>query len=132
MEKLKELAGKLYLEWLELYNHMESTDNNNNLLAPTKELIKQLQSEILEEEKRRNLTNFSSSEEAVNHPKHYQGNKYECIDVMTDVFGKEKTAAFCELNAFKYQWRADKKGASLQDKKKAIWYLNKYLKLNSD
>ena len=67
--------------------------------------------------------------EMVNHPSHYKNNKYECIDVMLDVFGKEKVLAFCELNAFKYQWRANFKGTDIQDKKKAEWYLNKYIEL---
>ena len=70
--------------------------------------------------------------EMVNHPSHYKNNKYECIDVMLDVFGKEKVAAFCELNAFKYQWRANFKGTDIQDKKKAIWYLNKYIELKEN
>ena len=65
----------------------------------------------------------------VNHPSHYKNNKYECIDVMLDIFGKEKVLAFCELNAFKYQWRANFKGTDIQDKKKAEWYLNKYIEL---
>ncbi|WP_308392840.1 DUF3310 domain-containing protein [Prevotella sp.] len=68
----------------------------------------------------------------VNHPSHYQGSKYECIDVMLDVFGKEKVSAFCELNAFKYQWRANSKGTDIQDKLKAIWYNQKYIELNTD
>lgn len=66
----------------------------------------------------------------VNHPSHYQGTKLECIEAMLDVFGKEKVSAFCELNAFKYQWRSNAKGTNLQDKKKAIWYLDKYIELN--
>lgn len=69
------------------------------------------------------------SKEMVNHPSHYKNGKYEAIDVMTDVFGKDKVADFCELNAFKYLWRADNKGTDIQDKKKAIWYLNKYIEL---
>ena len=40
--------------------------------------------------------------EMVNHPQHYKNNTYECIDVMLDIFDKDKTLAFCELNAFKY------------------------------
>lgn len=67
--------------------------------------------------------------EMVNHPSHYKNGKYEAIDIMLDVFGKDKVADFCELNAFKYLWRADNKGTDIQDKKKAIWYLNKYIEL---
>ena len=73
-----------------------------------------------------------SKKEMVNHPSHYKNNKYECIDVMLDIFGKDKTAAFCELNAFKYLWRANNKGTDIQDKKKAIWYLNKYIELKEN
>lgn len=68
----------------------------------------------------------------INHPSHYKNNKYECIDVMLDIFGKDKTAAFCELNAFKYLWRANNKGTDIQDKKKAEWYINKYIELKEN
>ena len=70
--------------------------------------------------------------EMINHPFHYKNGKYEAIDIMLDIFGKDKTLAFCELNAFKYLWRADNKGTDIQDKKKAIWYLNKYIELKED
>lgn len=70
--------------------------------------------------------------EMVNHPFHYKNGKYEAIDIMIDVFGKDKVADFCELNAFKYLWRADNKGTDIQDKKKAIWYLNKYIELKKE
>lgn len=68
-------------------------------------------------------------EDMVNHPSHYKNSKYECIDVMLEVFGLEKVLAFCELNAFKYQWRANSKGTDIQDKAKAIWYNKKYIDL---
>lgn len=73
-----------------------------------------------------------NKKEMVNHPSHYKNNKYECIDVMLDIFGKDKTAAFCELNAFKYLWRANNKGTDIQDKKKAEWYINKYIELKEN
>lgn len=73
-----------------------------------------------------------NKKEMVNHPSHYKNNKYECIDVMLDIFGKDKTAAFCELNAFKYLWRANNKGTDIQDKKKAEWYVNKYIELKEN
>ena len=73
-----------------------------------------------------------SEKEMVNHPSHYKNGKYEAIDIMIDVFGKDKVANFCELNAFKYLWRANNKGTDIQDKKKAIWYLNKYIELKKE
>lgn len=72
------------------------------------------------------------SEDMVNHPSHYKNGKYEAIDIMLDIFGKEKVLAFCELNAFKYLWRANNKGTDIQDKKKAEWYLNKYIELKEN
>lgn len=81
----------------------------------------------LEEIKKPTIEYFSDEEPAdnVNHPSHYTG-KYECIDVMQDVFGDEATNNFCLCNAFKYIWRARKKNG-LEDVKKAVWYLKKYI-----
>ena len=67
--------------------------------------------------------------ETVNHPKHYNTGKFECIDVMVEVFGIEATQNFCVLNAFKYIYRSDHKGKKTEDIKKAEWYLEEYLKL---
>jgi len=106
----KELLGKLNQAFKEL-NELRKIQNYTNASVPAKEEPK---------------------EEMVNHPSYYQGNKYECIDVMLDVFGKEKVSAFCELNAFKYQWRANSKGTNIQDKEKAIWYNQKYIDLNKE
>lgn len=64
----------------------------------------------------------------VDHPAHYKGKKFECIDVMEDVYGKEAVKHFCMLNAFKYIYRQNKKNG-IEDVKKAIWYLNKYLEI---
>lgn len=73
--------------------------------------------------------NPPKDEEEINHPSRYAGGKYECIDIMLDVFGKEAVKDFCLLNAFKYIWRQEKKGGA-HDVKKAIWYLNKYIELS--
>ena len=66
--------------------------------------------------------------EEINHPDRYAGDKFECIDVMLDVFGADAVKHFCVLNAFKYVWRAEKKNG-VEDIKKAVWYLNKYIEL---
>lgn len=69
--------------------------------------------------------------EEINHPDRYAGGKFECIDVMQDVFGADAVKHFCILNAFKYIWRAEKKNG-IEDIKKAVWYLNKYIELGAE
>lgn len=71
---------------------------------------------------------LGTSQDAVNHPSHYNQGKYECFDVMVETFGKEETKNFCLLNAFKYIWRANEKNGS-EDVKKAIWYLEKMMEM---
>jgi len=66
----------------------------------------------------------------VNHPKHYETGQFECIDVMIETQGIEVVMDFCKCNAFKYLYRARFKNG-LEDMKKAIWYMNKYVELNS-
>jgi hypothetical protein len=74
-----------------------------------------------------------SPKENVNHPAHYNGKKFECIDVMREAIGLEDTKGFCLCNAFKYIYRCTKKNVDTsEDVKKAIWYLNKYLELEGE
>lgn len=62
-------------------------------------------------------------EDAVNSPKHYTSHPsgVECIQV-AEHFG------FNLGNVIKYIWRAEEKGAPLQDLKKARWYLDREIK----
>lgn len=60
----------------------------------------------------------------INHPSHYTFGKYECLDVMRDVFTPEEFQAYCKLNAFKYIWRANHKGNPQEDLAKAAFYLH--------
>ena len=65
-------------------------------------------------------------------PAHYMSyykDGIDCITAMKHAFGIEATAIFCKLNAFKYIWRETSKNG-VEDCKKAVWYLNKYLELN--
>lgn len=66
--------------------------------------------------------------EEINHPTRYAGGKYECIDVMSDVFGLDAVKSFCKLNAFKYLWREQNKNG-VEDLKKCAWYLDKLIEL---
>lgn len=64
----------------------------------------------------------------VNSPTHYASGSIECIDAMIAAYGIEAVKDFCKCNAFKYQWRFEKKNG-IEDLKKAQWYQNKYIEL---
>lgn len=68
-------------------------------------------------------------EDVVNHPKHYKKYPVETIDMMEAIWGKEKVAIYCLLNAFKYRMRMGMKDDIKQDMAKEEWYLNKYKEL---
>lgn len=60
--------------------------------------------------------------DSVNHPAHYGGadNPYEAIKVI-----EAWQLGFCLGNTVKYIARAEKKGATIEDLKKARWYLDR-------
>ena len=73
---------------------------------------------------------LASTPDNVNHPKHYETGKYECIDVMVEAIGCDAVKGFCLCNAFKYIYRCTNKHETpTEDVKKAVWYLNKFLEL---
>jgi hypothetical protein len=75
----------------------------------------------------------SGEVDMVNRPPHYITSKYECIDVMIEVFGKEYVKGFCLCNAFKYLYRCTKKHESpLEDIGKTMWYLEKFTELEKE
>jgi hypothetical protein len=65
--------------------------------------------------------------DAVNHPPHYQG-KVECIDAIEAALGNDGFVACCRGNAIKYIYRAGRKGDSVEDLRKAAWYLDRAIK----
>lgn len=75
-----------------------------------------------------------NEEDSVNHPSHYNTGKFECRDVMIEVFGKEDYIAFCKLSAFKYVFRGGKKegNSERRDLQKAVWYLNDVIELTKN
>lgn len=56
----------------------------------------------------------------VDHPEHYQGYRYEVIDIIEDY-----NLGFNLGNVIKYVLRANKKGHLIEDLKKAKWYLER-------
>ncbi len=109
MEKslLVKEASKFYAEPHEL-QEMEQKQANNLLITMAQQI---------------------EDADNVNHPQHYTGS-IECIDAMLQQFGKEQVKSFCLLNAFKYLFRCNKKHETpIEDIKKAMWYLNKYIEI---
>jgi len=58
----------------------------------------------------------------VDHPTHYQGGKFEVIDIIEDF-----NLGFHLGNVVKYVLRAGKKDATVQELEKARWYLDRYI-----
>ena len=66
-------------------------------------------------------------------PSHYKGYSFEAIEMMLRIYGAEKVATYCEINAIKYRMRMGKKqGESIADDlAKEKWYLDKANELRS-
>ena len=64
-------------------------------------------------------------------PTHYKNFNKETIDMMLDIWGKEKLIAHCEMCAFKYRMRLGSKPNQPieRDLEKAKWYETKALEL---
>lgn len=72
---------------------------------------------------------YTSVADVVNHPSHYTNGKVECIDAIESAtVGKTGIEAVCVANVIKYLWRYEDKN-SLEDIKKAQWYLNKLIEV---
>lgn len=59
-------------------------------------------------------------EEVVEHPKHYNHGKYECIDVIEDL-----NLNFSMGSCLKYIWRCGFKDSEITELEKARWYLDR-------
>lgn len=75
----------------------------------------------------RPLDQWPQESDPVNHPDHYQG-KVECIDAIEAALGDDGFVAHCRGTAMKYLYRAGRKGESVEDLRKAAWYLNRAIK----
>lgn len=70
---------------------------------------------------------MNEKNDAVNHPAHYTSHPsgVECIQITEHM-------SFCLGNAVKYIWRADLKGDSIEDLKKAAWYIEREIERRSN
>lgn len=129
-------------KWKEILDYLFNFVSNKEFTEIDKKYyfmqLDALQQEIAELEKVSNYIKASttpikkegSKKEMVNHPLHYQGlevngTNVECIDAMEGLKGWFNTAIFCELNAFKYNWRVGEKDMIPQELGKIAWYGNK-------
>lgn len=98
-------------------SRFENVFNDVVWLSPGQ--YKRIEGEIFPEEKK-------TPNDNVNHPSHYTSGKIEVIDFIED-----QKLSFNRGNAVKYISRAGKKDQSkeVEDLKKAIWYLEREIKL---
>ena len=76
-----------------------------------------------------------SSRDMVNSPDHYASSSIECIDAMEAMTNQNREykvplnghQMYCWQVIFKYIWRFPFKKNSLEDLKKAQWYLNRLI-----
>ena len=61
----------------------------------------------------------------INSPPHYTQASIECIDAIAAALSEDEFRGFVKGNALKYIWRSELKGESVENIKKAIWYLNR-------
>ena len=76
------------------------------------------------EDKKTNIMVAVKPRDIVNSPPHYNSHPsgIECIEITQHM-------DFCIGNAMKYLWRCGKKDDDIQDLKKAVWYINKKIKI---
>lgn len=93
-------------------------DGTDATIIPTADFSRYRRAEIVETKPE------PARPSAVVHPKHYNAHPsgIECIEVVRHM-------NFNLGNVVKYLWRADHKGATIEDLKKAAFYLNDEIKL---
>tara|TARA_R110000868_G_scaffold71845_1_gene209928 strand:- start:719 stop:940 length:222 start_codon:yes stop_codon:yes gene_type:complete len=66
-------------------------------------------------------------EDLVNSPSHYASGTVECIDAIEASLTDEAFRGYLKGNIQKYIWRYEEKCNSLQDLRKAEWYLKRLI-----
>lgn len=124
--RAKEMAELTdYDKWMRGIPFGEHPDNSLTFSTNGEEKAEDNNIEIVEEKKEDSKE--EEHYEMVNSPKHYNQYGMEVIDVIEKVFGKENTAMWCEITAFKYRMRMGLKpdNSVEQDLAKEKWYLDK-------
>ena len=77
-------------------------------------------------------TKQTVDEDVVNSPSHYNSGGIECIQAIEASMEPEAFQGYLKGNTLKYIWRMSYKGKTLEDCKKAQWYLNKLISTLED
>lgn len=70
-----------------------------------------------------------SEDDPVNHPTHYTSGGIECLDALEASMTPIEYAGFLKGQVFKYIWRYRLKGKPVQDLRKALFYLDRLIKV---
>ena len=111
-----------YFRMQHAYLAKSSTNFLLDVIIKQNELIADLRG------KAHNIASTGSTEhvqDAVSHPSHYSAHKIECIVEMLVLFGLDNFITFCQMNAWKYRYRAGNKAnnSADQDNAKADRYI---------
>jgi hypothetical protein len=60
-------------------------------------------------------------------PSHYKTGDIEAIDAMRACTTPEQFKGYLKLSSLKYLWRYEKKGAPIDDLRKARWFLDQLI-----
>ena len=140
-EKVQEIVFKAGIHWIGNDTKVRYT-NEPYLIFDSTGIIRYLKSTDyyeFEQNKEKELDaqdildiEIIDNANAVSHPSHYNNYSVEVLEMMRRIWGDEKVAIFCELNAFKYRMRMGlKEGNPIeQDLAKEKFYLEYMKKLN--
>ncbi len=93
-------------------------------MSPELQPVKEISNRDFSSDESQDCTE-SSTEDYVNHPKHYERNGKECIDVIEEVLTPEEYLGYLKGTAIKYIWRHPFKWNPSEDLDKATWYIKR-------
>ena len=68
----------------------------------------------------------------VNSPPHYKSGEVECIDAIKASMPREQFIGYLKCNVIKYVWRMSYKGKPVEDLRKARWYLERLIEVETN
>lgn len=99
---------------------------NKTIIKIDKEMINHLKKSKRVHDLINQTSKITNQTDTVNSPSHYNQTKIEAIDIIEDVTaGYQSNVKYHIGNAIKYLIRAPFKNNTVEDLKKAVWYINR-------